>query len=204
VNPRFEAAWEVHTFLAENRVPYAIIGGTALPRWGEPRFTKDVDLVVRVPVEGIEKFAQLMLRKFSSRVVDPISFARQTRMILIRASNQCEIDVSLGIPGYEDEVIQGAVDYELAPGKVVRFCSAEDLIIHKCVSGRPQDITDINGILIRQGQTLHIAHIRKWLRTFAEITGPEVLKRFERAWRAIHPPAQRKIRKFGPPRSRKQ
>lgn len=98
MNPRFEAAWEVHTFLAENRVPYAIIGGTALPRWGEPRFTKDVDLVVRVPVEGIEKFAQLMLRKFSSRVVDPISFARQTRMILIRASNQCEIDVSLGIP----------------------------------------------------------------------------------------------------------
>ncbi len=44
MNPRFEAAWEIHQFLTARGIAYAIIGGTALPRWGEPRFTKDVDL----------------------------------------------------------------------------------------------------------------------------------------------------------------
>jgi len=195
LNPRFDAAWEIHTFLTENKIAYAIIGGTALPRWGEPRFTKDVDLVVRTPSgEGLEKFVQLLLQKFSSRVPNPISFARQTRMVLIRASNQGEIDISLGIPGYEDEVVRRAVDYELEPGKIVRICSAEDLVIHKCVSGRHQDIADVQGILIRQKKVLEIAYIRKWLRAFAGVTGYEVLERFERAWEALHRAALRKKR----------
>jgi len=38
---------------------------------------------------------------------------------------------------------------------------------------------------MRQNKKLDVAYIRKWLRAFAELTEPEVLKRFERAWRAI-------------------
>jgi len=30
MNPRLEAAWEIHQFLAEHRLPYAIIGGIAV------------------------------------------------------------------------------------------------------------------------------------------------------------------------------
>jgi len=186
VNLRFDAAWEIHRFLVSRGIPYAIIGGTALPRWGEPRFTKDVDLVVMAPLkEGIDKFVQSLLASFPSRMANPLAFARQTRMILIRASNHCDVDISLGLPGYEEEVMRRAVDYDLETGKAVRICSAEDLIIHKCVSGRPQDISDVNGVLMRQNKKLDVAYIRKWLRAFAELTEPEVLKRFERAWRAI-------------------
>jgi hypothetical protein len=29
------------------------------------------------------------------------------------------------------------------PEKSIRICSAEDLIIHKAVAGRPQDVADI-------------------------------------------------------------
>lgn len=196
MNPRFDAAWEIHNFLFTNKIPYAIIGGTALPRWGEPRFTKDVDLVVMVPLDnGTEKFIHRLLGKFSSRVPNLIAFGRQTRMVLIRASNQCEVDISLGIPGYEDEVIRRAFDYKLEPGKVVRVCSAEDLIIHKCVSGRPQDMADINGILIRQGNSLDVAYIRKWLHSFADVIGHDVFKRFEDAWHAAYPTAPSKKRK---------
>jgi hypothetical protein len=125
-------------------------------------------------------------------VANPVAFARQSRMILIRASNHCDVDIALGLPGYEDEVMRRAVDYDLETGKAVRICSAEDLIIHKCVSGRPQDISDVNGIIMRQNKRLDVAHIRKWLRAFAEITDPEVLKRFERAMRATPPLIPRK------------
>jgi len=186
VNLRFDAAWEIHLFLISRGIPYAIIGGTALPRWGEPRFTKDLDLVVMAPPkEGIDKFVQSLLECFPSRVAHPIAFARQSRMVLIRASNHCDVDISLGLPGYEEEVMRRAVDYDLETGKAVRICSAEDLIIHKCVSGRPQDISDVNGVLMRQNRKLDVAYIRKWLRAFAELTEPEVLKRFERAWRPM-------------------
>jgi hypothetical protein len=142
--------------------------------------------------EGIDKFVQSLLACFPSRVANPLAFARQTRMILIRASNHCDVDISLGLPGYEEEVMRRAVDYDLETGKAVRLCSAEDLIIHKCVSGRPQDISDVNGVLVRQNKKLDVAYIRKWLRAFVELTEPEVLKRFERAWRAIPPSIPRK------------
>jgi len=99
------------------------------------------------------------------------------------SSNGCNVDISLGVPGYEEEVIRRAVDYEVAPGKTVRLCSAEDLIIHKAVAGRPQDLIDIEGIVYRQGDHLDVEYIRRWLKEFADVLEmPEILGRFERAW----------------------
>ena len=35
-----------------------------------------------------------------------------------------------------------AEEHDLAPGKAILICSAEDLIVHKAVAGRAQDIRD--------------------------------------------------------------
>ncbi len=187
MNVRFEAAWEIHQFLTKHGIAYAIIGGSALPRWGEPRFTKDVDLVA-VPslTEGAKPFLRLIQSHFHSRQhpVDPLTLARIYRMILVKATNGCDIDISLTVSGHENEVMRRAVDYKLGPGKQVRVCSAEDLIIYKCVAGRPQDMSDVSGIIIRQLDSLELAYIRKWLAFFAnEKPDPEILDRFERTWR---------------------
>ena len=61
----------------------------------------------------------------------------------VKSKEGYEIDISLGIPGYEEIVIERAVDCKLYKNYVVRICSAEDLIIHKAVAGRPQDLTDL-------------------------------------------------------------
>jgi hypothetical protein len=61
-----------------------------------------------------------------------------------------EVDISLALPGYEDELFRRAVDFEVEPGKSIRLCSAEDLVIHKAVAGRPQDVMDIEGVVLRQ------------------------------------------------------
>lgn len=186
MNPRFEAAWEIHKFLTKHKITYAIIGGTALPRWGEPRFTKDVDLTVLPSLEeGVAPFVRLLLTRFTSRDPDALAFARQNRVVKIKASNQCDVDVSLGVPGYEEEMLRRAVDYELSKGKTVRVCSAEDLIILKSVAGRPQDLIDIAGVIIRQRNNLDTAYIRKWLKFFDEyLPEPHAVDDFERAWRA--------------------
>ncbi len=196
MNPRFEAAWEIHQFLSQHNISYAIIGGTALPRWGEPRFTKDVDLTVVTSLEeGVVPFVRLMLTRFASRESDPIAFARQNRVVKLRATNQCDLDVSLGLPGYEAEMLERAVEYELEKGKVVRVCSAEDLIILKCVAGRPQDLIDVEGVVARQAKTLDVKYIREWLARFDELLPePHARDDFERAWRAERRAASKSAR----------
>jgi predicted nucleotidyltransferase len=70
---------------------------------------------------------------------------------------------------------------------VIRLCSAEDLIIHKAIAGRPQDIRDIEGIVYRQQTALDVAYIRQWLEAFEEIlANPEINQRFEMPWRKIN------------------
>jgi predicted nucleotidyltransferase len=87
-------------------------------------------------------------------------------------------------PGYEDELFRRAIDVELEPGKVIHVCSAEDLIIHKAIAGRPQDLADIDGVVLRQGKRLNTTCIRQWLKEFSDIlAGSEILERFERAYR---------------------
>lgn len=47
--PLVEAAREVEAILAEAGFESMIIGGRAVFRWGEPRFTRDVDFTVLCP-----------------------------------------------------------------------------------------------------------------------------------------------------------
>lgn len=185
--PLLEAAWDLHQFLTKQGLSYAIIGGVAVQYWGAPRLTVDLDLTAVVSHEEIANFVQTTAERFGSRVPDPVSFARQTRLVLIRASNGCDVDIALGLPGYEDKVIQRAVDWTLDAGKQVRLCSAEDLIIHKAVAGRPQDLVDIEGVVYRQGDALDVKYIRRWLREFAAVLeSPELPERFEAPWRKLH------------------
>jgi hypothetical protein len=187
VNPQRAAAWELHQFLTGLGIPYAIIGGLAVQFWGQPRLTDGVDLTLSVPIEDAERIVRLVVERFSSRRSDPVGFARRARVVLIHASNGCPVDVSLALPGYEDEMMRRTVNYEIEPGKVVRLCSAEDLIIHKVVAGRPQDIADIEGVVYRQQDALDVSYIRLWLHEFAALLElPERIELFEKPWRELH------------------
>jgi predicted nucleotidyltransferase len=79
------------------------------------------------------------------------------------------VDLSLGIPGYEEEVMRRAVRVSYPGLEPLRFISAEDLIIHKCVAGRPRDLEDIERILVRQELELDLRYIRRWLNAFESL-----------------------------------
>ena len=188
MNAQEAAAWEIHEFFQSLGLSYAVIGGLAVQWWGEPRVTKDVDLTVAAPLDQPSTvFIQQVLNRFTARVDNALDIARRSRVILVKASNGCPADISMGLPGYEDEVMIRAVEFELEPGKCVKICAAEDLIIHKAIAGRPQDIRDIEGIVYRQRNELDVAVIRRWLQAFAELlNNPQIIDYFEQPWKRIH------------------
>lgn len=186
MNLQFRAIWEVHEFFTKEDIPYVIIGGIALQRWGEPRFTRDLDVTILVNPDEEERIVKKILSAFSPRIPDSLNFALKNRICLVKSSDGYEIDISLGIPGYEEEVIRRATECKIEKGCFVKICSAEDLIIHKAVAGRPQDLSDIESIIIRQGDRLNVRYIRKWLREFSELLRmPEIHKRFEKPWKKL-------------------
>lgn len=188
MNPLLAAAVELHHFLTERGVPYAIIGGIAVQFWGEPRGTDDVDLTVAVPVEKTEEILAALLARFASRIPDAAEFARRNRVVLLIASNGVPVDVSLGLPGYEDELMARARLTPVDPDHQVRVCSPEDLIIHKALAGRGDDLKDLDMVIAGQKGRLDIAYIRRWLAFFSDtLAMPDPLARFEAAWRKAHP-----------------
>ncbi len=145
MNRQFETAWQLHLFLTDRGIPYAIIGGIAVQRWGQPRFTRDVDVTILLPPGKEEPILREIAGLFPPRIEDAVAFALEHRVLPITVPGGSEADLSLGLPGYEEHVIARAVLYDLGQGREVRLCSPEDLIIHKALAGRPQDLLDIEG-----------------------------------------------------------
>jgi hypothetical protein len=176
------AASEVLTWLSEDQWPACIIGGLAVQRWGEPRLTRDVDLTVIVALGSEERMVDRALSHFAARREDARAFALRYRVLLVRASNGVALDLALGATGFEIESVTRSSPWEIEPGRALRTCSAEDLIVHKLVAGRPRDGADIEGIVARQRGRLDVGRIRRWADAFAELTEhPELSRPFEAA-----------------------
>jgi hypothetical protein len=60
----------------------------------------------------------------------------------------------------------------------VRFATAEDLIIHKLVAGRPRDLEDVRGIISHRKQ-IDETYLMRWLPTFREVVGRDLVLEFE-------------------------
>lgn len=168
MNP-LQAAAKVARWLENHGIRYFIIGGIALQYWGETRLTRDVDVTVLVEQSQMDAFLQDALKQFRPRIPNALEFARQHRVLLVETEDGVPIDISLGTFGYEEEAWKHSEEVEFEGIGRLRLISAEDLIIHKCVAGRPRDIEDVESILIRQKLQVDVERIRFWLTAFREV-----------------------------------
>src|SRR3989338_7776501 len=106
-----------------------IIGGVAASFLGRPRLTEDIDAVILIPFDQWRKF--LLSGKqfgFVSRISDPISFAKRSRMLLLKHEKTgLEIDLSLGGLPFEEECIKRK--------KIVRVGTFSIPFIHSSSNG---------------------------------------------------------------------
>jgi len=180
MNQVFAAALELQAVLAETGRPFCFIGGLALQRWGENRFTQDADATVLTNFEFEEQVVKHLLSRFKSRRPDGKAFALQNRVVVLEASNGVFLDVALGALEFEVHAVGRAIDWTLADGQSLRICTAEDLVVHKAFASRDKDWLDITRILQRQGPTLNTSRIFEELRPLVLLKEDEtILPRLE-------------------------
>jgi hypothetical protein len=164
-------------FLEEHGYRYAIIGGVALPQWGVVRATYDVDIKVLVPDVNYSAVRTALRAAFPQQAR---TLAPENPFIVAVDIDGVIIDFLLALPGYEELIIERAVQRDLG-GWSAWICSAEDLIIQKVVAGRARDWPDVEALLIEQRGKLDEAYIADWLGQFAEaLEQPELLAEYQR------------------------
>lgn len=176
------AAAGILEFLADRNRQACVIGGIVVSRWGEPRATSDVDLVVLADFGDERTVLAELLSKYPSREADPEAFAEANRLALLTLPGGINADVSLGAFPFELEVLERATEWQLPQGLAIRTCSAEDLVLYKLIAGRPGDIQDITSVVRRQHRKLDVARIRHWGGQLADLKeDPDLLRPFEEA-----------------------
>lgn len=144
------AAAAVEAVCKEHGWRHCFIGGLALQRWGEVRFTKDADATVFTGYGNELSFIKPLLDRFKSRIADAANFAEQRRILLLESDESVGIDIALGALPFEEAMVNRATSFMFPPDVSLTTCSAEDLVITKTFSGRGQDWIDIERILVRQ------------------------------------------------------
>lgn len=167
----------VVAFLDTQGYRYAVIGGIALTHWGIVRATYDIDLKVLVPNNDYAGMKQTLQAAFAQNTQSP---RPENPLIVSVKVNEVIVDFLLALPGYEECIIERAVQADLG-GWTARICSAEDLIIQKTVAGRDKDFMDVEALLREQHEQLDYTYIIDWLRQFVEaLDKSEILATYQK------------------------
>ena len=184
VNPLKPQIWksavETQQQLKELGFQTCVIGGIAVQRWGEPRVTKYVDFTLLCGFGNGGQAVSSILKHFTPRIEGAEEFAIHARVLLVEDSRGTPLDISLGALPYEEKVIARATPWQAPESGSLTTCCAEDLIVLKAFANRPQDLRDIEGVIIRQGRALDQELIMTELTPLTELKEePEILEQLQ-------------------------
>jgi predicted nucleotidyltransferase len=136
----------LHVF-ASHKVQYALIGGYAVGIHAEPRFTKDLDLLV-LPTRSNATRTLAALKTFGAPVDNlTVEDLANPGLLYVFGISPLRVDILNRIKGADVQaLIRRAKAIELK-GVKVRVVNIEDLIALKKLAGRPQDKADIKKLL---------------------------------------------------------
>lgn len=140
-------------------VQYALIGGVASGFRGSPRFTEDVDMLVRIPQLKLPGVLQeLQSQGFELDLHATIREWNQQHLTLIRNQDIAIDWLKPVLPCLEHALERASAERWLNTS--VRIVCAEDLIVLKVLSFRVQDQLDIQNLLAANAGLLDLQLIR--------------------------------------------
>ncbi|MCP5007222.1 MAG: hypothetical protein GY941_25270 [Planctomycetes bacterium] len=134
---------EILSLFNKYKVRYLVVGGYAVMKYSEPRYTKDLDLWIAIdPLNAAAVF--LALKEFGAPLVNLTANDFTQEGYFYQMGNApFRLDIMMSIPGVEFEPVwKRRVEVKI-DGLSVQFISREDLIKAKIAAGRPQDKLDV-------------------------------------------------------------
>lgn len=164
--------------LAQCKVRYAVVGGMGAGYRSQPRFTKDLDLLLTIPqlvLPGL--LDDLQKRGFDFEPLTVIREWTQEHMTVL-SYRGIRIDwLKPVIPAYV-HILDRATE-EPWLDLPIRVASAEGLILLKLLAFRLQDQVDIENLVAANERTLDLDWIKAEWRTVASLDDPRMLRLLE-------------------------
>jgi hypothetical protein len=133
----------------EHEVKYLIVGGYAVMKYSEPRFTKDLDIWIEASPENAKKVFQA-LKTFGAPLegLTENDFAEAGFYQMGRPPVRVDILMTIEGVGFAD-AWENRVETDFV-GVPVFFIGLSDLIKNKKAAGRLQDLADIEKMSLSQ------------------------------------------------------
>jgi hypothetical protein len=134
---------ELLKIFEKHKIRYLIVGGYAVMKYSEPRFTKDLDVFIATDQENA-KSVYWALKEFGAPLENLSSddFAHEGYFYQM-GRPPLRVDIMMSIPGIEFDVAWKNREVVEFNDIKLFFISRSDLIRTKEASGRPQDKIDI-------------------------------------------------------------
>ena len=131
----------------KHEVDYLIVGGYAVMRYSEPRYTKDLDVWVSSSAGNSRKVFQALAHFGAPLHHDGVTEDTFTKRVVYQLGVvPVRVDVSTHIDGVAFEEAWRNREVSTMFGVPVHFISLQDLIANKQAAGRSGDLADLDRI----------------------------------------------------------
>lgn len=152
-------------------INYFITGSVASFVYGEPRYTRDIDVVILVPIGRVDDLADafpmpdyLCDRESLRQLVESTGMVN---MLHIPTGEKIDL-ISREDSDFNESRFAHVRQYEVEEGVVAKFSAPEHLIVKKMdfyrIGRSPKHLQDIAGMLNQQGAKLNQSLIDVWAR----------------------------------------
>jgi predicted nucleotidyltransferase len=154
---------EIAKALRSHDVSYALIGGMAVGFRALPRYTEDINVLLRIPQVQLPAVLEtLKANGFDLDLMQVIRDLNTTHMAVVRFRG-FRVDLFKPPLGCIDRIIDDATEIDWL-GTPTRVASVEGLIILKALANRPQDRVDIEKLLTANRGLVNVEQVRSSLR----------------------------------------
>lgn len=161
---------------------YVVIGGLAATLLGAPRTTVDVDVVMLLSPQEVERTVRICEQQGLHPRADAVVRLKEGRPVKFAFSRRFSVDLRLASFSLDRMAIRRAQVVFLF-GYPLRIATPEDLIVYKLARWSAIDQEDVKHIILHFGDSLDISYLEEQVCLLREEAGlPSMMER----WHSIH------------------